>query len=278
MASQSSSPKYPVVRGLARGLSVLQALNLVQSASVADLAARTGLTRPTVHRILETLKGLGFVDRAHLRDTYRLTERVHSLSDGHSHRDWIVEIGRPMLEALSARIVWPVNIATYEDGAMVLRVNTHRESPLSIFPGVPGTRLPVLKTSVGQVYLAFCPDLERSCILDLLQCDVEEREQHAWRQSIESRLQSVRQMGFAIREGLPDVRTASLALPIRGDNRVLACMNVNWIQTAMPTSRAIDQFLQPLQESVTAVEELYRARAAQMSEALLHPRQPPGAI
>jgi IclR family transcriptional regulator, mhp operon transcriptional activator len=251
---------YPMVRGLARGLSVLAALNRLRAASARELAGQTGLSRPTVHRLLDTLRRLGYVERSHKRDAFQLSAQVHALSDGHHRRDGVVESGRPIIEALSRRLVWPVNIATYEDGAMVLRANTHRDSPLSLFAGLPGTRLPMLQTSIGLAYLAFCPVAESECILDLLQAEVEEGTRAAWRRALRLRLRAVRAAGFAVREGGLEPRTASIALPIRGQRRVLATLNVIWIHSALPTATAIDRLLPPLLVTAGDIERRLRDR------------------
>src|ERR1700712_3942601 len=106
---------YHAVRGLERGLAVLRAVNALGSATSIDVARLTGLPRPTVHRLLETLRGQGFLRRPRLRDAYRLTLKVKSLSDGYKDDDWITEIADVVLDDLFREVVWPTDIATYED-------------------------------------------------------------------------------------------------------------------------------------------------------------------
>eukprot|EP01031_Cornospumella_fuschlensis_P018573 gene18573-22739_t len=47
---------------------------------------------PTHHRLLETLRTEGFLRRTGLRDAYRLTLKVKSLSGGYKDDDWITDI------------------------------------------------------------------------------------------------------------------------------------------------------------------------------------------
>ncbi len=49
------------VRALTRGLDVLHALNRKSGRTARDLAESTGLPRPTVYRLLETLEATGYV-------------------------------------------------------------------------------------------------------------------------------------------------------------------------------------------------------------------------
>jgi IclR family mhp operon transcriptional activator len=62
--------KHTNVRGLARGLQVLRALNAVESgrATSQQISDAIGLHRTTVHRLLETMVEEGFV-RAMRRTT-----------------------------------------------------------------------------------------------------------------------------------------------------------------------------------------------------------------
>lgn len=256
---ESRSP-YTFHRGLARGLAILQALNLLREASSLQLAQATGIPRPTVHRILESLRSLGFVSRAHARDAYHLASLVHSLSDGFQNRDWVTEIAEPILDDLFQRFVWPTSVSTFEDGAMVLRANTHRESPLSLVSVRPGTRFPMLTTSIGRVHLAFCPAPERAWILDLLASTAVPAEQReTWMAATHKMLDDVRARGFGIREKRPESRTASLAVPIVVDGRVMACLGIVWMHSALRTADAIDRFFEPMQAAAGEIARGYEA-------------------
>jgi len=251
--------RYPLNRGLARGLAILQALNRLRDASSLQLAAATGIPRPTVHRILESLRALGYVDRARMRDAYRLTSLVHTLSEGHSSSDWITESAAPVLQELLGRFVWPGCVATFEDGAMVVRANTHLESPLSLGAVPRGTRFPMRTTSIGRAYLAFCPDAERQWILELLaRTTVPAAQRARWKRSTEKLLEGVRQCGYGLREGRPGSRTASLAVPIHADGRVLACLGIVWIHSALRTGDAIARFAGPMTEAAERIAAHYR--------------------
>ncbi|MEZ5729741.1 MAG: helix-turn-helix domain-containing protein [Burkholderiaceae bacterium] len=62
-SGQASAP-YREVRGLARGLAVLRAMNRMAGGigGVVEIARATGFPRTTVKRLLETLRAEGVVD------------------------------------------------------------------------------------------------------------------------------------------------------------------------------------------------------------------------
>lgn len=258
--TNDATTRYPAVRGLQRGLLVLQVLNRLGEASSARVAEHAGLPRSTVHRLLETLRSEGYVARAQLRDVYRLTSRVHSLSDGYRDDDWIVEIAGPVLSELFRKIVWPTDIATYHDGTMIVRATTHRVSPLSLSRVLPGTRFPMLGTALGRAYLAFCPDAEREYILEILASQASAETALARdRTAVDRLLDEVRSRGYGVRRRAEANRTASIAVPVcGGDNRVIGCLTVLWFDSAMPFETAVDDFLAPLSQAAREIEAQYR--------------------
>ncbi|RZS84654.1 helix-turn-helix domain-containing protein [Pigmentiphaga kullae] len=249
----SRDSPYHMVRGLERGLLVLQALNRLGEASSQQVSAQVGLPRPTVHRLLETLRFLGYVDRGRLRDLYHLTSRVTQLSVGYRRVDKLVEAATPILQSLSSEVIWPVNVATYEDGAMVLRANTHRDSPLSLVAALPGTRVPMLGTAVGRTYLAFCGPDERRWILELLGEDKASGEPSA--ADLSRGLARIQDDGYAIQEGCVCKRSAALAVPIKTDGHIAGCLNIMWIRTALRSEVATTLFLKRLQAAAAAIEQ-----------------------
>ena len=128
------------MRALERGLHLLEALGRLRSASVVELARATGLPRPTIYRLLETLQEAGLVARNEA-ELYRLTQRVRALSDGYDEEEWISGVARPVLEALGQEIAWPVSLFTFDAGRMLVRETTHHRSALSVDHGMVGQRL-----------------------------------------------------------------------------------------------------------------------------------------
>jgi IclR family mhp operon transcriptional activator len=261
MPSPAAAASYPSVRSLVRGLGILQALSAIGEGSSGQLAQMTGIPRSTAHRLLETLSALGFVQRAGLRDTYRLTSLVYSISDGHQPDDWISEIAGPIIQDLQEALAWPVSIATYHDAAMVLRINTHRGNPLSLVRARPGTRLPMLSSSMGRAYLAWCGEHERYWILRLIAAG-----DPAFTPQIETltrrMLDETRERGYALRHRGKGERTSSIAVPIREGDKVHACMNVEWIHSALPMSKAIELVVEPLQQCASRISAEYALKAA----------------
>jgi IclR family transcriptional regulator, mhp operon transcriptional activator len=232
------------VRALERGLAVLAAMNRHKVASVVELARETRLPRPTVYRLLETLGRAGFVTRSGSADRFCLARRVRSLSDGFVDDEWITTIAAPLMAAFTATHVWPVALMTFEEGRMLIRETTHPASSLSIDYGMVGRRLPMLRTAAGRAYLAFCPENERRAILDMLGHSSALEDRYEERR-LPGMLRDIRSTGCALQDREINPKTSGISVPIRGE-RLLGCVSMIWIASALTMEEAQQRFLAPL--------------------------------
>jgi len=235
------------VRSLERGLALLEAMNRHKLASVVELARETRLPRPTIYRLLETLQRAGFVVRSGSNDRFCVARRVRTLSDGFTEDEWISAIAMPRMTAFTREFIWPLALFTFDEGRMLVRETTHAASSLSIDYGMVGRRMPMLRTAGGRAYLAFCPNNERRAILELLthseQSD--DRQAHEW-QRLAKLFNTIRTKGYATQFREINPKTAGLAVPIRLPDRVLGCISLIWIASALTMEEAERRFVAPL--------------------------------
>lgn len=260
---------YKPVRSLQRGLEVLCALNRHNGASVQALAATTGVHRTTVQRLLETLRAQGYVHKSASDEQYRLALGVRRLSDGFDDDAWVSAVAEPALRVLHARILWPSNVATFDGDAMLIREASHRYSPLSIHRSTVGQRLPMLRSALGQVYLASCPEEERVEILSILHessgPDAALARDAAF---VRELVRRVRRAGYVAKPGDREHRIAAIAVPIMRGERVFACINTVFFRRAMTIPTAIRKYLGPLRETAEHI-------AAQVGSASVSPTSLP---
>ncbi|MFL1463782.1 helix-turn-helix domain-containing protein [Roseococcus sp. DSY-14] len=236
-------------RALSRGLAVLAALNRTPGASTLALARATGLPRPSVHRLLETLRQEGYVARSPSDERWVLRPAVRALGDGFQDEAWVTQVAAPMLFALTERIGWPSDLATRHGTEMVIRETTHRRARFSIDHGMAGHRLPILHSSLGRCWLAFAPAAERDGVLGLLHGGFD-------RAALLRDLAAIRRRGHALREGTgtPWPHTGSVALPVRAGGRLLGCVNAIWMARAVTPAEGLRQCLEPLRAARDAIE------------------------
>lgn len=249
--NKDRNSEYKTVRGLTRGLALLNALNRLDGgASPTRLAELTGLHRTTVRRLLETLQDEGYVRRSESDDSFRLSMKVRELSEGFRDEQWVSAIAAPLLAELLQEVVWPTDLCTLDVDAMVVRETTHRFSRLSFHRSMVGRRLPLLETATGLAYLAFCDAAEREQILALLA----RREAPEYRLArdpiaLDNLLRKVRHRGYGenYMAWNQEEKIASIAVPVHGDNRLLGCLNLVYVAKAMTIEQAAQRYLAALQ-------------------------------
>lgn len=258
------------VRSLERGLALLELVNEEGGLKPADAARLLDLPRPTAHRLLATLEELGFVRRSASDNRFLVTIKTRRLSGGYDTDVQLSEAVGPILSRLLHDLVWPINIATYRGGMMVVRETTHERSPLSIDRAMIGREIPMLRTACGRAYLAYCADEERREILEYLTTLADPLDEpYLGRGDVDDMIAKVRRAGFAARINEPFVpTTSSLALPILVNGQARGCIAIVWLTSAMLPSRAIKQFVPPLRDAAGVIAKRISADKLQLLEAV----------
>jgi len=262
------------IRALVRGLDALALLNLRNGATVSEVAQEIRLPRTTTYRILETLSQAGYLYRDEADDRYRLTIRVHCLSDGFDDEAWVTQIARPRLQELGAEILWPVALASLSGTSMMIRATTDHSSPLAIDRFTAGSRLPLLTSACGRAYLAFCPPEQRESLVEMLERSPREEDRLARnRAELHRLIEEIRARGYASATRPRRVcEEVTMAVPVPAGEGVLATMSVRFSSTAVPVRVAVERFLPRLRETAnrirqTFAEERRNAALRRMSQA-----------
>ncbi|MER7694547.1 IclR family transcriptional regulator C-terminal domain-containing protein [Streptomyces sp. NPDC097610] len=240
MPREGTGPDF--IEALARGLEVIAAFRPHRPAmTLAEVAAATGLARPTARRILLTLEELGYVRAA--ERGYSLTPRVLELGMAYVQSMGLWEVARPHLERLVARTDESCSIAQLDgsDIVYVARVSVPKIVSLSV---QIGTRFPALATSLGKVQLAALPPDELEAVLaQPTRSGLVPRWQPG-RAERDAELRDVRARGWALTDEQLTLGIRSVAAPLRdGTGRVVAGINVNCHAAETTVERLLDHHL-----------------------------------
>lgn len=258
------------IAALARGLETLLALQRLRGATLHELHQHTGIPKATLTRILYTCHQQGLVWQR-VADGAFLPSRT--LLDGAEadDADRVAETASPVLAQLSETVMWPSVLSVPRRDAMEV-VETN--SPRAYFDDVPfdrgppvGFRANVLRSASGRAYLAFCPAAEREAVLTRLRHRAVAGHELAHRpQRLDEILRATRARGYSIRSpdfggdyaetrATVDDGRDSIAMPVRGHSRVLACVNLTWRRRVLSTEQAVARHLDDLRDAVAAIEQ-----------------------
>jgi DNA-binding IclR family transcriptional regulator len=138
---------------LARGLSLLNAFGPADvDLTLTELAAHTGLPKPTAHRLLAELVGWGAVERTD--HGYRLGMRLFVLGQRVPRPRGLREAALPYLEDLYEASHENIHLAVLDgiDTLFLEKVSGRRSMPII---SRVGGRLPAYCTAMGKLFLAF---------------------------------------------------------------------------------------------------------------------------
>lgn len=240
------------IEALARGLDVIRAFGPNRpTMSLSEVAAATGLARPTARRMLLTLEDLGYVRT--VQGGFALTARVLELGMAYIGSTNIWNIARPHMEHLVNYTRESSSLAQL-DGSDIVYVSRVAVPKIIALAVTIGTRFPALQTSLGKVLLAELPSDElervlaepsRSGITPLWQPEVEERNRV---------LCEVRARGWSLTDEHLAHGIRSIAAPIRdGSGQVVAALNVTVHAAETSVKTLTEKYLPMLLQTATAI-------------------------
>src|SRR5919199_3950452 len=147
------------VKSLFKMLDVLECFSSTdRELSVVEMAARTGLPRTTVHRIVDSLRAVGFLEQEASRDRYRLGLKLFELGSTALTNLPLYREAPPFVDTLSKLSGEDVHLCIF-DGAQMVFVNRSDQvggRPHNTVITMEAT--PCHSTGVGKAALAFQPE------------------------------------------------------------------------------------------------------------------------
>jgi IclR family transcriptional regulator, pca regulon regulatory protein len=221
------------VEALARGLDVIKAFGpTAMELTVSEVAARTGLARPTARRLLMTLEQLGYTRLTN--GAYTLTTKTLELGTAYVAAQGLWDIARPHLASLVAATGESSSMSQLDGSDIVYTARVPVPKIIAISVQI-GTRFPAAATSMGRVLLA---DLDKSELDDVLAKPSAE----------------IRERGWALSDELLSVGIRSIAAPVRDrTGRTAAAMNVTVHAAETSIERLVDEYLPLLLQTAAEV-------------------------
>ncbi|HZU05148.1 MAG TPA: IclR family transcriptional regulator [Chloroflexota bacterium] len=213
--------RYPdkLSGSLARGLRLLSVLGSCgPELGLSKWARAAGLDKATTYRLAQTLIQLGYVQRNHTSQTYRLGVRVLDLGFAYLASVNVREVALPYMQALAAELNETVSLSVL-DGTDIVYLERFRPKRLHVSVEVHvGSRLPAHCTSMGKALLAALPPEEREQRLASLRLEPWTPRTITDRRVLASELDRVQHRGFAINDEETVLGLRSVAAVIRDRN------------------------------------------------------------
>jgi IclR family mhp operon transcriptional activator len=240
-------PSFDPVVAVSRGIEVLRVVNQLGEATITRIHQETNIHKSTVLRMLETLIHEGYVAHHPGGSSYVATGKCLLLSNGLQRINRLTQIATPIISSFRKSVGWPSDFAVFDQDAMIIGATSREFGVMSLNRKV-GDRVPMLGSSLGRAYLAFCSDSERNAILDQLR-----ESDSIWngtakkRRQVLKELNEIRKKGYATsgpgyRETVYDSAIWGISVPIMAGGSVMAAMNLIFLSSSMSLEEGVRAF------------------------------------
>ncbi len=252
------------IDALRRGLEVMLAIQRSSAATLSELSRQTGLSKATLLRILKTLQQAGWVERNELEKRYVPTSAAGAPGPLVEWRARLSALAAQPRATLQRKVPWPTDLGV-RDGSAMLILAAHRPiNGLAVNYRVLGFRPPMLMSSLGRCYLAFCPEDERRQLLAALARSPHQVDRDARRpENVRRMVANARAQGYVSRDPTatsmdsPD-RFGAISVPVRLDERVVGCISCAWLPAVRSEREMVAQHLADLQAAAQGIERKLR--------------------
>lgn len=153
---------------LGRGLRVLQCFSTAEpDLSARDLMARTGLPKPTLFRLMTTLRELGLLRYSERRGKFTLGPGVLALAAPMLSGLTIRHLARPLMQELANHVQGQVSIALGEGGRLYY-VELVQGAGSTVFRPEVGTSASLTRSASGRAYLSTLAAAPREALVHQL--------------------------------------------------------------------------------------------------------------
>lgn len=155
-----------VVKSVAKAFSVLQAFSAANpELQLSEVARAAGVDNATAHRLLNTLVGLGYVEKVPDSRRFRLTLKCLDLGFNAIARSDLRSLARPVLRSLVGPSIEAASIGVL-DGAEIVYIERIQAGFERLAVDIRvGNRVPAFSSAVGRAILSGLPvDTQRAIL------------------------------------------------------------------------------------------------------------------
>lgn len=255
------------IRAVERAFEVLRVMqDMPQGALLVDLQRATGLSGPTLLRVLKTLMAVNAVHRGMTDQRYRPSVQLQVLAGGMDPAERLAEIAAPWMDRLCETVEWPSDLAIHTGNDPFMRVleSSIRQSRLYVRRQSGRTRVNLFGSAAGSAFLAALPRARRE---ELVAATRGGRDVHNANVlaagDLEMRVAQARRRGYAARHRIyrggslngpaRDDKLDAIAVPVIHSGLLLGALNINWNRAAMTEKEMVRRHLSALHQAAAGI-------------------------
>ena len=225
--NNNDKPKYPI-KTLLNASNVLDYfIKKGKSVTLTELSERLNLYPSSVHRILDTLNYLNYVDKLPNSENYQLGLKTLELGMAKLSQIDLIKEAMPFLAELSRKSNENVYLAVLFEGMVFYQSKMEAFRTVKLDTHL-GTRACFNCTALGKVLIAFLPKHEREKIYQSVGFHRSTKNTIINKKKFEKEINKVKKQGFAIDSEENEEDIQCIAAPIRDySGRVIAAVSIS---------------------------------------------------
>lgn len=193
--------------------------------TLAELAEESRLPKPTVYRILRSLRDLGYVNQTDRGGAYELSARLASLRE-YGRDEAVRDKALPLMQQLHEAFDETVNLGLLE-GIYIRYAHVIETTQALRWIVKPGARDMFHTTALGRAIVAHLPGEQQARLVAKVCATVPGRARKATREKLERELAETRARGYALEEEETVAGVACVATPLAALGEPLAAVSVS---------------------------------------------------
>jgi IclR family mhp operon transcriptional activator len=255
------------IRAVERAFEVLRVLQVMpQGAALVELQKATGLSGPTLLRVLKTLIAVNAVWRSMTDQLYRPSVQLLELASGMEPAERLAQVAAPWLDQLCEHVEWPSDLAIHLGNEPFMQVleSSIRRSRFYVRRKGGRTRVNLFGSAAGSAFLAALGSERTQELVAAVRGGRDVHNANALAAGdLEARLVEASRRGYSARHRVyrggtfngvaRDDGLNAIAVPVIHSGRLLGALNINWNRAAMTEDEMVRRHLVRLQETATSI-------------------------
>lgn len=236
--AKSAAPRSGSVQSVERALSLLEVLGEDEEGyRLTDLAARTGLSPSTVHRLLTTLEKRRFVQFDQSDGMWHVGRQAFSVGSAFVRQRNFVAPALPFLRQLRDQTRETANLGVIDDGEVVVLTQTESREIMRTITRVGG-RVPMVTSGMGKAILATYEPADVAAIISSQGMRKATPRSLVRASDLRAELTSIRAQGYAVddEEFVPGLRCIA-AVVYNNQAEALCAISVSGLSARLTSER-----------------------------------------
>jgi IclR family transcriptional regulator, KDG regulon repressor len=225
-----------LINSIIRACGVLECLSSDRERlKTGDLAARLGLDRSTLYRILLSLEKCGFVEKDEKTGTYAVGIASFEIGNSYLRRMDFIQMSKPVMGDLALQVQEAVHLAVLSDKEIVFVDKVDSPRSVGIICKI-GQRAPIYCTALGKVLLANRPEDEIAEIVQSIQLKPFSKQTITSKKKFMEELKRVHTQGYALDHSEHEEDAECIGAPIKDHlGQVIAAISISGPQKKIGT-------------------------------------------